>query len=76
MNTFLLGAFAMTSVVASLSFYRFWRQTRDRFVLFFSISLLVAGVDRIILAFSNLSAEREPELYPVRVLTYALRLHM
>jgi hypothetical protein len=37
MNAALLGAIAMASLVAALFFLRFWRDTKDRLFLFFSI---------------------------------------
>ena len=36
LGPFLLGAIAMGCAVASLFFFRFWRNTRDRFFLLFA----------------------------------------
>ena len=74
MNDMLLGAIAMASIVASLFFLRFWRTTRDRFFLFFALSFLIDGLDRIFLAPTSPSTEDAPEYYLVRLLSYALIL--
>ena len=41
MNLMLLGAIAVTSLVIALFFLRFWKETGDRFFLFFAISFFV-----------------------------------
>jgi hypothetical protein len=71
-NTFMLGAIALASLVASLFFFRFWRQTEDRFFLFFAISFLIATLDRIVLGLSHVPAEREPLFYVMRLVTHGL----
>jgi Family of unknown function (DUF5985) len=50
MNSALLGAIAMASLVAGLFFLRFWKDTKDRLFLFFSISFFVEGLNRFALA--------------------------
>jgi hypothetical protein len=68
----ILGAVAMASLVAALFFLRFWRDTRDRFFLFFAIAFFVDALDRVALGLTAGSAEHEPFFYGVRLLTYGL----
>jgi len=51
MNSLLLGAMAMASLVVALCFLRFWRDTHDRFFLLFAI----ASHSRVNLSSSALS---------------------
>lgn len=74
MNLMLLGAIAMGSVVAGLFFLRFWRDTRDRFFLFFCVSFFVEGVNRAALALSSDPNEGRPFFYFVRFLSFVLIL--
>ncbi len=72
MTSVILGAVAMASLVASLFFIRFWRQTRDRFFLFFAIAFGVDAVSRTILALGDISKEHEPFFYLARLVTFGL----
>jgi hypothetical protein len=73
MTSFLLGAIAMASLVAALFFFRFWRQTRDRFFILFSLAFLIDALDRVALnVFGWLSEEQEPVYYFVRLFAYSL----
>ena len=66
------GAIAMASLVASLFFYRFWCQTRDRFFLFFSASFVIATLERVLLGTAGVSPEQEPLFYLLRLATHVL----
>lgn len=72
MNLALLGAIAMASLVAGLFFLRFWKDTKDRFFLFFSISFFVEGVNRFALAMTSNPNEERPFVYFVRFLAFLL----
>lgn len=74
MNDILVGAIAMASMVAALFFLRFWRSTNDRFFLFFALSFLIEGLNRVFLVPNSMSSEDVPEYYLVRLLSYALIL--
>ena len=74
MNQLLLGAVAMASLVAGLFFLRFWRDTGDRFFLFFAVSFLVEGVNRAALGLVSDPNEGEPFFYFVRFLSFLLIL--
>jgi len=67
---FILGATAVAALVARLFFLRFWRATRDRFFIFFAVSFDIKGVDRTALGLSTLSEEKEPFIYPARLLAF------
>ena len=71
-NSVLLGAVAMASLVAALFFLRFWRQTRDRFFLLFSIAFCFDAATRLGLGLSEVSDEQEPFFYLARLVTFGL----
>ena len=72
MNLILLGAIGMASLVAGLFFLRFWKDTRDRFFLFFSVSFFVEGLNRFALAMTTDPNEGRPFFYFVRFLSFLL----
>jgi len=74
MNEMMVGAIAMACFVVGLFFLRFWKKTRDRFFLFFSVSFFVEGVNRIVFGLSNQQDEHEPLIYLVRFLSFGLIL--
>lgn len=74
MKELLLGAIAMSSLVAALFFLSFWRSTRDRFFLLFALAFGVEAVNRMLLGLANLS-EYGPVLYMIRLAAYALILY-
>jgi len=72
MNAILVGGIAAGSLVAALFFARFWRATRDRFFLFFALSFLIEGVNRIAIYESVGLSEDAPGYYVVRLVAYGL----
>ena len=62
----------MASLVAAMFFLRFWKNTRDRFFLFFSISFFVEAVNRAALGLTTVAKEQEPFFYLVRLCTFGL----
>jgi hypothetical protein len=73
MNDLLTGAISMASLVITLIFLRFWRNTGDRFFLYFSLSFLIEGLHRLYSALNN-NAEDSPLHYLIRLLAYGLIL--
>jgi uncharacterized membrane protein HdeD (DUF308 family) len=71
-NSVLLGAVAMASLVAALFFLRFWRQTRDGLFLLFALAFGVDAAMRLLLGLSHVAAEQEPFFYMARLATFAL----
>ena len=74
MYTMLLGANAMAAVVVGVFFLRFWRDTHDRFFLFFAIAFFIDSVNRVVLALSTFSEETEPIFYLARLLSFGIIL--
>jgi hypothetical protein len=74
MNDMLTGAIAMASLVIALFFLRFWRNTGDRFFLYFSLSFLIEGVHRVYAAANSDNLEDSPLHYLIRLLAYGLIL--
>jgi len=70
----LMGAIAVSCLVAGLFFFRFWRHTRDRFFLYFTLSFWIEAVNRVALGLMIGAAEDSPFYYVVRLVTYGLIL--
>lgn len=68
----LQGAVAMASFVVTLFFLRFWRQTRDRFFLWFAAGFAIDVLTRLALGFVHPSDESEPLFYLARLLMFGL----
>jgi uncharacterized membrane protein HdeD (DUF308 family) len=68
------GMIAMASLIIALFFLRFWRNTRDRFFLYFALSFGIEGVHRIVTTLTFDEHEESPLHYLVRLLAYGLIL--
>jgi hypothetical protein len=71
-SAFILGGVVMASAIAALFFLKFWRQTRDRFFLFFAAAFTFDAVSRVFLAIVPHSDEQEPLFYIGRLLMFVL----
>jgi hypothetical protein len=74
MNEMLAGAIATASMVAGLFFRRFWKSTRDRFSLYFSMSSFIEGVNRFLFGSMVGLREEAPAYYLIRLVAYGLIL--
>ena len=74
MNPVIFGAAAMAAFVAGMFFFRFWKQTKDRFFLFFAIAFLTDALTSFILGAWDIS-NKEPLLYLARLITFGLILY-
>lgn len=74
MTDLLSGAITMASLVIALFFLRFWRNTRDRFFLYFAASFLIEGLHRVYSALNDAGGEDSPLHYLIRLLAYGLIL--
>lgn len=76
MNELLAGAITMAYLVIALFFLRFWRDSGDRFFLYFALSFLVQAGHRVYAAMPmvNDAHEDNPLHYSFRLLAYALIL--
>jgi len=72
MNLLLLGAIAMASLTIGLFFLRSWKQTGDRFFLFFAASFFLEGVNRAALGLTSDPNEGRPFFYFVRFCSFLL----
>ena len=70
----LSGAIVMGYGVVGLFFLRFWRETRDRLFLIFSIAFFILGVQRVLLIFTREMVESTTGLYLVRLFAFLLIL--
>jgi hypothetical protein len=70
----LTGAIAVGWLLSGLFFFRFWRQTGDRFFLWFALSFWLEAGNRVALGMSGAS-ESNPAIYGLRVVAYGLILY-
>jgi hypothetical protein len=71
MNDLLIGAIATCCFIAGLFFLRFWKTTQDRFFLFFALSFLIEGANRVSLALFFDLREGSPIYYLIRLFSYS-----
>jgi hypothetical protein len=74
MQDMLTGAVALASFLVGLFFLRFWRNTQDRFFLYFSLSFWIQGFNRIHIGLQGTEREDEAVVYVIRLLAYLLIL--
>lgn len=74
MTELFTGAITMGSIVIALFFLRFWRDSGDRFFLYFALSFLIEGVHRLYSALHDAGGEDSPLHYLIRLLAYGLIL--
>ena len=68
------GAIVMGYAVVGLFFLRFWRETRDRLFLVFSIAFFILAVQRVMLVFTRHMVESATGLYLLRLFAFLLIL--
>lgn len=71
MEQILTGAIATGSFIAGLFFFRFWRNSQDKFFLYFALSFWIEAANRIALGLAY-GDELAPLFYGVRVIAYGL----
>jgi hypothetical protein len=74
MNDVIAGAICMGSLLIALFFLRFWRDSGDRFFLYFAASFFIEGLHRLYSALHDNGAEDSPLHYLIRLLAYGLIL--
>lgn len=74
MYQFLLGAISMAFAVAGLFFLRFWRDTRERLFILFSLAFFILAANRIGFLFAAEQNIRGDWLFSVRLLAFLLIL--
>ena len=68
------GAIAFGWLLAGLFFFRFWRQTRDPFFIWFALSFWLEAINRTFLGMYVDTQEDSPLFYGLRVVSYGLIL--
>ena len=74
MNQMLTGAIAVSSLLAGLFFFRFWRQTQDKFFIYFALSFWIEAANRVALGLVGDSSEDGAVFYSFRIVAYGLIL--
>ncbi len=78
MNNFIDGAIMMGFCVGALCFLKFWRRTRDRFFLWFSLAFWIMAVNRLFMVIltpdRTVPNEHHALLYVVRLIAFAILL--
>ncbi|MGZ8288033.1 MAG: DUF5985 family protein [Telluria sp.] len=74
MNDILVGAIAMASLVIAMVFMRYWRNTGDRFFLWFALSFAIEGAHRIYSSMASAMLEDSALHYIIRLVAYGLIL--
>jgi hypothetical protein len=69
---FALGFVATASLVASVFFLRFYRESRDPLFLYFAGAFGIEALNRTLLAFMTNPSEGSPTLYLLRACAYSL----
>lgn len=74
MTDLFTGAICMGSLLITLFFLRFWRDSGDRFFLYFAASFFIEGLHRLYSALHDAGGEDSPLHYLIRLLAYGLIL--
>jgi hypothetical protein len=74
MRQLLSGVIAMGSLVAALSFLKFWRRSGDRLFALFGAAFAVFSANAVALGISDPGADPRVALYVVRLLGFVLIL--
>lgn len=73
-NNYLSGAIMMCFLVAGLFFLRFWRETRDRLFIMFSLAFSLLGLNQLGFIFSEEGSDTRSYFYLIRLLAFILIL--
>lgn len=74
LNAILVGAIFMAASVIALFFLRYWRQTHDRFFLYFALAFMLEAIQRLLGAVRPVDAPDAPLYYLIRLAAYGLIL--
>lgn len=72
MNDFIMGAIAMGFGVASLVFFRYWKESGDRLFAWFALAFFVLAVNRVALVFFNEASENAVGFYLIRLCAFGM----
>jgi hypothetical protein len=74
MNLFLSGAIFISATISFLFFLRFWKDSKDRFFLLFSISFALLSLERLALVYLVDQKEFHWLAYSIRLMAYLVIL--
>jgi len=74
MKVFVWGVLAMASLVVALFFLRYWRATRERLFVFFSLAFLGMAVNWTVLAVVNHPVDEagQEHAYVIRLVAFVI----
>lgn len=72
MNQFLSGLVFLAAGMLAVYFFRFWRETRDRFFGFFATAFALLGIERVALEFAYFPDETRSYVYLIRLLAFLI----
>ena len=72
LHSFLTGVGTMGFLVATVFFFRFWRDTKDRLFALFAIAFAALALNRALLALFAPGRESQPYLYLIRLGAFLL----
>jgi hypothetical protein len=73
MDMFLQGTITAGYAICSLFFLRYWKQTKDRLFIWFSISFFVLMINRTLLAYYS-NEDDSVVLYSIRLFAFVIIL--
>lgn len=74
MNDFLTGASATAAWVVAMFLFKFWRKSKDRLLLLFSLAFLVLGLDWLLVTIIRPDRETRHFVYAFRLVAFGLIL--
>lgn len=74
LNSLLSGAIMMAALIIALVFLRYWRNTRDRFFLYFAVAFALEALQRLLAVALPPENPDAPLYYLIRLVSYGLIL--
>jgi hypothetical protein len=74
MNDFLAGAATAASWIIAMFLFKFWRESRDRLLLLFSLAFVVLGLNWVLVSVFHPGGETRHLFYLVRLVAFLLIL--
>jgi uncharacterized membrane protein YcjF (UPF0283 family) len=74
MSDFLSGAAAVAAWIVAMFLFKFWRESRDRLLLLFSLAFVVLGLNWVLVSSFHPGNETRHLFYLVRLLAFLLFL--
>lgn len=74
MNYFLSGAVFIAAIISALFFLRYWRDSGERFFIFFSLAFVLLGIERLPLLLFVGDKDTHASVYLIRLCAFILIL--